>query len=79
MEPHHLQLCEIMEREREEGRAEGRAEERADRNVDLIQKKLDKHKGIAQIADELEETVESIRNMMRIYQNRLRFPEWWED
>lgn len=64
-------MCEIMERERMEGTI--------DRNIDLIQKKLDKHKSMRQIADEMEETMESMQNLINTYKDRLNFPESWKD
>lgn len=51
-------MCEIMERERMEGRLEGRIEDK----IDLVQKKLNKHKGLEQIADKMEETVEDMQD-----------------
>ena len=47
-----------------EGRAEGRAEGSLSKLCEQIQKKLVKGKNVAQIADELEETEEKIRELM---------------
>lgn len=71
-------MCEIMERERMEGILEGRAEGTANRDIELIQKKIDKRKGIKQIADEMEETVENMKNLIIFYKDQLNFPESWE-
>ena len=75
-------MCEIMDRERIEGRMEGilegREEGTANRDIELIQKKIDKRKGIKQIADEMEETVENMKNLIIIYKDQLNFPESWE-
>ena len=56
-----LQRAEAAEEGRAEGRKEGRKEGREEGMRELICKKMLKKKSLEQIADELEETVESIR------------------
>lgn len=57
----YMQAWEEKYYEKEEGRKEGRAQERAE----LIQKKLAKGKSLEEIADALEESVETIQEFMK--------------
>ena len=50
----------LRQKSRQEGRQEGRREGRQENLLQLIYKKIQKQKTIEQIADELEETVETI-------------------
>ena len=65
----YMQAWEEKYYEKEEGRkeglAEGRAEGRAQERAELIQKKLAKGKSIEEIADALEESVETIQGFMK--------------
>ncbi|MCB6202266.1 Rpn family recombination-promoting nuclease/putative transposase [Extibacter muris] len=49
----------------QEGRAKGRAEGRKEERIDLVKKKLEKGKSVLEIADALEETEETIRELMK--------------
>ena len=49
----------------QEGRAKGRAEGRKEERIDLVKKKLEKGKSVEEIADALEETDETIRELMK--------------
>ena len=49
---------------REEGRLEGRLEGEMSKLANLIEKKLSKGKSVAEIAEILEETEETIRDVM---------------
>ncbi len=48
-----------------EGRAKGRAEGRKEERIDLVKKKLEKGKSVEEIADALEETDDTIRELMK--------------
>ena len=53
------------EEARKEGLQKGRAEGRKEERIDLVKKKLEKGKSVEEIADALEETDETIRELMK--------------
>ncbi|MDO5154442.1 MAG: hypothetical protein Q4D51_00610 [Eubacteriales bacterium] len=57
----------IREEEREEGRKEGREEGEINKLINLIQKKLEKGKSFAQIADEIEEEEAVVKDLITKY------------
>ncbi|MBO1722785.1 hypothetical protein HJV72_19055, partial [Extibacter sp. GGCC_0201] len=53
------------EEARKEGLQKGRAEGRKEERINLVKKKLEKGKSVEEIADALEETDETIRELMK--------------
>lgn len=60
-------MCKAMEDWAAEERAEGRVEGREDNLVSQICKKLQKGKTMEQIADEIEETMDVVNELMKKY------------